>query len=461
MGCTSAKNAPPARHVPEATDAGSDEEIDFGRRLSLVSLGDIEGKPLQRFESDVEDDRSLLLHLSKQCVTALAEGSGAKGRVSSVCTRTDVSLHRALSFSPKTTQLIGEPLSAKDPAGFVCKKGKKPDSPNQDSFFILRAESDFSLYGVFDGHGRRGHDVSNFVKDNLPKLLIQEPQLQLDPLIALQNAFERTQRLIIRATELNELDASRSGTTVSVIYHDHKKNMLHIGHVGDSRIVIGRREALDTEDEWKAVDLTVDHKPNDPEERRRIEQAGGRVIHDGGWNYRVYAKSGRGPGLNMSRAMGDLHGFFNAGISATPDVNSHKVSAGNSRVGGTPWSMINTKSLSGSETEVSSQASLASYSVCPQDRFILLCSDGVWEFISSKEAVKLVADLAADHPMEAAERLARVAWERWEIEMQGQVVDDITVVLVCFGPPVVSGTPSKGGYSPANLEGYELDNTAL
>eukprot|EP00919_Chromeraceae_sp_WS-2016_P044623 GHVR01106508.1.p1 GENE.GHVR01106508.1~~GHVR01106508.1.p1 ORF type:complete len:139 (+),score=24.68 GHVR01106508.1:150-566(+) len=34
--------------------------------------------------------------------------------------------------------------------GYACKKGWKPESPNQDDFFILRID-DWGLYGVFDG----------------------------------------------------------------------------------------------------------------------------------------------------------------------------------------------------------------------------------------------------------------------------------------------------------------------
>ena len=33
-----------------------------------------------------------------------------------------------------------------------CKKGRKPESPNQDSFSVLVMEEDFALYGVYDGH---------------------------------------------------------------------------------------------------------------------------------------------------------------------------------------------------------------------------------------------------------------------------------------------------------------------
>ncbi|CAE8651763.1 unnamed protein product, partial [Polarella glacialis] len=52
----------------------------------------------------------------------------------------------------------------------------------------------------------------------------------------------------------------------------------------------------------------------------RIEEAGGQVRFDGCWNHRVYVTGKRYPGLNMSRSLGDLAGFNNAGISATPTI---------------------------------------------------------------------------------------------------------------------------------------------
>ena len=47
----------------------------------------------------------------------------------------------------------------------------------------------------------------------------------------------------------------------------------------------------------KAIDLSIDHKPEDDEERRRIEGAGGKVTADGRVN----------GGLNLSRALGQYH----------------------------------------------------------------------------------------------------------------------------------------------------------
>lgn len=59
--------------------------------------------------------------------------------------------------------------------GIACKKGFKPEAPNQDSFAYVHQEGDFELYGVFDGHGVCGHDVSNFVKEYLPKIFMSDP----------------------------------------------------------------------------------------------------------------------------------------------------------------------------------------------------------------------------------------------------------------------------------------------
>ncbi len=63
-------------------------------------------------------------------------------------------------------------------------------------------------------------------------------------------------------------------------------NELVVANAGDSRCVLCR--------DGQAVDLSIDHKPEDPEEQARISKAGGRVTMDGRVN----------GGLNLSRAIG-------------------------------------------------------------------------------------------------------------------------------------------------------------
>eukprot|EP00931_Biecheleriopsis_adriatica_P096040 TRINITY_DN69681_c0_g1_i1.p1 TRINITY_DN69681_c0_g1~~TRINITY_DN69681_c0_g1_i1.p1 ORF type:complete len:443 (-),score=97.21 TRINITY_DN69681_c0_g1_i1:37-1326(-) len=425
MGCSGSKTgAAPREMILPAT---------VRRRLSL---GDTDAESAQDAGEEAEADRSLLLQLSEQDLHQLVSESKGFHRSFSIGSQTDANLGRRKSFQAKDVQTQGGTFNPKEEAiGYACRKGLKPESPNQDSFMVLKVageERQFSLFGVFDGHGKKGHDVSNFIKEHLPKVLLRNGTLWDDPLTALTDAFGTIQLLIEKAAQLGELDAKRSGSTCSVVLFDHKGSTLYVGHVGDSRVVLGKSEPSISPGEsdaadWQSLDLTVDHKPDLPEERQRIEAAGGMVVFDGGWNYRVYARGKvdergkRYPGLNMSRAMGDLNGFHHAGISANPDVKLRFVGGEAVDGKGDPKRQSSLGSVS--------EPSVRSLSITSRDRFVLLCSDGVWEFISSEEAVRIVAQFTAEQAMEAADHLASLAWQRWMAELEGQVVDDITAVV--------------------------------
>ena len=62
---------------------------------------------------------------------------------------------------------------------------------------------------------------------------------------------------------------------------------LYVANAGDSRCVVCRN--------GQALEMSLDHKPEDTEELQRITKAGGRVTLDGRVN----------GGLNLSRAIGD------------------------------------------------------------------------------------------------------------------------------------------------------------
>ena len=65
-----------------------------------------------------------------------------------------------------------------------------------------------------------------------------------------------------------------------------KENVLYVANVGDSRCVVSQN--------GQAIDMSIDHKPDDPVETARINRAGGKVTSDGRVNN----------GLNLSRALG-------------------------------------------------------------------------------------------------------------------------------------------------------------
>ena len=75
-----------------------------------------------------------------------------------------------------------------------------------------------------------------------------------------------------------------SGTTaiLAIIHGRH----LTVANVGDSRCVLCRNGI--------AIDMSIDHKPDDTKELQRIEKAGGKVTCEGRIN----------GGLNLSRALG-------------------------------------------------------------------------------------------------------------------------------------------------------------
>ena len=65
-----------------------------------------------------------------------------------------------------------------------------------------------------------------------------------------------------------------------------------------------------------------------------------------------------------------------------------------------------------------------------EDNTLLLCSDGVWEFVTAQESVQFVQKISAEKAQQAADALAKESWDRWIREEGGAVVDDITVVLI-------------------------------
>jgi protein phosphatase 2C family protein 2/3 len=123
---------------------------------------------------------------------------------------------------------------------------------------------------------------------------------------AVQNALRAVDR---------DLDRSNSdgGSTVSLILIDTKQGLLVAANLGDSHVSFADHEPQSPQSAqsppradsntstvagWNIEMLSVEHSPEDPEEKRRIEEAGGEV------NYRTgIARIG---GVSMSRALGDL-----------------------------------------------------------------------------------------------------------------------------------------------------------
>ena len=190
-----------------------------------------------------------------------------------------------------------------------------------------------------------------------------------------------------------QIDSDLSGSTcVSVIYTPQK---LIIANLGDSRCVLGSK----VKEEWKYENLSRDHKPDLKEEADRIKKKGGRIrpmIDDDGCFVgpnRVYMKDRDMPGLAMTRSFGDYFASI-AGTISVPEIKEH---------------ILN-----------------------PEDRFLILASDGLFEFISSEEAGNIVKGYYEKNDIVGCcEFLYKESYRKWIAEEE-DTVDDITIILVFF-----------------------------
>jgi serine/threonine protein phosphatase PrpC len=117
---------------------------------------------------------------------------------------------------------------------------------NQDNFFVYKnfADDPNSIFmSVCDGHGMYGHEVSGYLKENLPINLSHELKTKRRSSVSGNvniNKIIEEIFLGINSRLFNDanIDTNFSGSTcVSVIYTQEK---LLCANVGDSRAVLGR-----------------------------------------------------------------------------------------------------------------------------------------------------------------------------------------------------------------------------
>lgn len=65
----------------------------------------------------------------------------------------------------------------------------------------------------------------------------------------------------------------------------------------------------------------------------------------------------------------------------------------------------------------------------PNDKIVLLASDGIWEFLQNQQVANIVYPyFEKDAPEAAANALVSVALAQWK--RQSQSIDDITIVII-------------------------------
>lgn len=242
----------------------------------------------------------------------------------------------------------------------VSKKGEAPyglKKQNQDALVVAEHESTASiLLCVFDGHGEEGHRVSQYLRARIPDAVFQHPLFGEDVGAAMTDAVHEVEQELV---EDDCIDCRLSGSTAVMAVV--RGRQLTVANVGDSRITlaVGTKVAGrsgKTRTVIKAEAVSRDHKPESPQERARIEEAGGRVFaidygdgEDG--PQRVWLGDADLPGLAMARSVGDVVAKW-AGVISMPEITTRTLAS--------------------------------------TDKFLVLASDGLWEFMEDQEVVDMV-----------------------------------------------------------------------
>ena len=281
------------------------------------------------------------------------------------------------------------------------KKDKTTTKTNQDSYLILEKINgipDFNIYGIFDGHGSSGHLVSRFIVNYLSNYYKYNEQIyQLKNIENIYSLLKKKNYSFIKQSikkseealfDSDEIDSTFSGTTCILLFIIGNK-IISV-NIGDSRAIM-------LKDKKNIIQLSIEQKPENKEEKERIEKNGGeirRIIENNEeiGPIRVWVKGKKYPGIAMSRSIGD---------SVASEIGV--------------WSIPEIKE----------------FYVDDYYNFIVIGSDGLWEFLSNEKVSKYVCKCNHQDKMSSfVENLIQKARKKWE-EFE-EIIDDITVIFLYF-----------------------------
>ncbi|XP_075519420.1 putative protein phosphatase 2C 8 isoform X1 [Primulina tabacum] len=204
-------------------------------------------------------------------------------------------------------------------------------------------------FAIYDGHGGRlaaeyaqKHLQRNVLSAGLPRELLDVKSAKK----AILDGFRKTDEGLLQESSAGGWQDGATAVCAWVL-----GQTVFVANIGDAKAVVARsseadslQDVLDRSNSLKAIVLTREHKAIYPQERARIQKAGGSVSSNG----RLLGR------LEVSRAFGDRN-FKKVGVVATPDVHS--------------------------------------FILTERDHFIILGCDGLWGVFGPIDAVEFVHKL--------------------------------------------------------------------
>lgn len=206
-----------------------------------------------------------------------------------------------------------------------------------------------SFFGIYDGHG--GSKCADFLRDNLHQLIVCDSNFPFNPVQAIIEGFRKAES-IFNSTASSMTPTERSGSCAIVVLIIGET--CYIANVGDSRAVLSSKSG------GRVYSLSKDHKPDEENERKRIEANGGKV-------YQSNVNTGNGkstqgpmrvfPGrLSVSRTIGDV--------------------------------LAKTQEFGGNSKVVIGVPEVKVFNITSDHDFIVIASDGVFDKMTSREVVQ-------------------------------------------------------------------------
>eukprot|EP01041_Mallomonas_annulata_P012140 gene12140-25478_t len=286
------------------------------------------------------------------------------------------------------------------PVGAVGVQGLRPSMEDAHIIVELANSSNSTLLCIFDGHGGAG--AANFAANNFSIIFESnsswqtyindkngqyKPELIID---ALKESFlELDDQIRIEQYRTQFEDRSGSTAVCTII----TPRFIICANAGDSRCVLGTHK--------KTLGLSLDHKPNNDEEKKRIENAGGKI------------KNNRVDGdLAVARGLGD----FKFKSDRRRASNEQKIIAN-------PGVIIHERN--------------------EHDDVLIMACDGLWDVISSTAAVNFVRKRFIDpecNILSVAESVVNLALKKGSS-------DNVSVIVVklkghCSTPLSISTSSS-------------------
>lgn len=265
-------------------------------------------------------------------------------------------------------------------AHFVSLKGER--TSNEDNHNIIHElhsndenTARVNYYGVYDGHG--GKFVSNFLSENIPHFFISNKVTYPLDIDYVNTVYDKIQSILF--TKYENM-ATECGSTCLIVcqFKDtiSGQEYVNIMNTGDSRCVLCRNNV--------GIPLTRDHKPDWPDEMNRITKLGGEVKKDGN-TFRIND-------LSVSRAFGDKEA--SKFVTHRPDLYKYKLTK--------------------------------------KDKFIIIACDGLWDVVSSQDAVNIVLKNCYDTDMKRINKKVNIARKLAETAIELESGDNVTCIVVFF-----------------------------